>query len=214
MAGTRGEGRRWQHDEEVLPLIRPAYGGPSSHRSFRCKSLAETRQWAGRQLPDVRVAHLGSRLGRWCWRTAMNTLMWRRPATRGSSSANCRRHGNRRGRGIAPGRTNQLDQKCSLSALLWLAAPEDRRLACGDVGVGVIQRGDTRRSGSAHAPPAHTLDGPTTHQLIYICLFPTSPEAHLGGTRFMSPRWHVPILLTALAVLLVGGPWPTSPRTV
>ncbi|MHB1422425.1 MAG: flavoprotein [Gemmataceae bacterium] len=136
----RSEGRRWQRDEEVLHI--------------------QLRRWADLLLiapVDANtLAKLANGLADNCltcvWRAweparpvllapAMNTLMWQHPATA------------RHLRQIAADMGAMPPDGLKLDELLdWInghcprlriAAPEDRRLACGDVGVGAMANVET-----------------------------------------------------------------------
>lgn len=131
----RGEGRRWQRDEDVLHI--------------------QLRRWADilvvAPLDANTLAKLANGLADNCltcvWRAwepsrpvllapAMNTLMWQHPAT------------GRHLRQIAADMGATPPNDLTLDELLgWInahcprlriAAPENRRLACGDVGVGAM----------------------------------------------------------------------------
>jgi phosphopantothenoylcysteine decarboxylase len=136
----RNEGRRWQRDEEVLHI--------------------QLRRWADilliAPLDANTLAKLANGLADNCltcvWRAweparpvvlapAMNTLMWQHPATA------------RHLRQIAADMGAMPPDGIGLDALMdWInghcprlhiAAPEDRRLACGDVGVGAMAAVET-----------------------------------------------------------------------
>jgi phosphopantothenoylcysteine decarboxylase len=135
----RGEGRRWQRDDEVLHI--------------------QLRRWADAlliaPLDANTLAKLANGLADNCltcvWRAwepgrpvllapAMNTLMWQHPATA------------RHLRQIAADMGATLPAGADLDALiaainaatprLRIVAPESRRLACGDVGVGAMAAPD------------------------------------------------------------------------
>jgi phosphopantothenoylcysteine decarboxylase len=131
----RDEGRRWQRDEEVLHI--------------------ELRRWADvlliAPLDANTLAKLANGLADNCltcvwraWETdrpvvlapAMNTLMWRHPATG--------RHLRQLAAdmGIIPPADVSLDDLPEWinahGSRLRIAEPENRRLACGDVGVGAM----------------------------------------------------------------------------
>ncbi|HEY7153163.1 MAG TPA: flavoprotein [Gemmataceae bacterium] len=131
----REEGRRWQREEEVLHI--------------------QLRRWADAlliaPLDANTLAKLANGLADNCltcvWRAwdsgrpvvlapAMNTLMWQHPATA--------RHLRQiaADMGIAPPPGLPLDELMdwinARAARLRIAAPESRRLACGDVGVGAM----------------------------------------------------------------------------
>jgi len=136
----RNEGRRWQRDDEVLHI--------------------QLRRWADllliAPLDANTLAKVANGLADNCltcvWRAwepgrpvvlapAMNTLMWQHPAT------------DRHLRQIAADMGAMPPSELTLDALLnWInahcprlriVAPEDRRLACGDVGIGAIAALDT-----------------------------------------------------------------------
>lgn len=131
----RGAGRRWQRDEEVLHI--------------------QLRRWADilliAPLDANTLAKLANGLADNCltcvWRAwepsrpvvlapAMNTLMWQHPATA--------RHLRQIAADLAAAPPEGLTQDALLDWInahcprLRIAAPEDRRLACGDVGVGAM----------------------------------------------------------------------------
>ncbi len=136
----RNEGRRWQRDEEVLHI--------------------ELRRWADvlliAPLDANTLAKLANGLADNCltcvWRAwepgrpvvlapAMNTLMWQHPATG--------RHLRQiaADMGATPPADVPLDELPEWinghNPRLRIAAPEDRRLACGDVGVGAMASVET-----------------------------------------------------------------------
>lgn len=136
----RSEGRRWRRDEEVLHI--------------------QLRRWADilliAPLDANTLAKLANGLADNCltcvWRAweparpvvlapAMNTLMWQHPATA--------RHLRQiaADMGAAPPerltRDELLDWINGHCPRLRLVAPEDRRLACGDVGVGAMANVET-----------------------------------------------------------------------
>jgi phosphopantothenoylcysteine decarboxylase len=131
----RSEGRRWQRDEEVLHI--------------------QLRRWADvlliAPLDANTLAKLANGLADNCltcvWRAweparpvvlapAMNTLMWQHPAT----ARHLRQIAADMGATPTEGLTldELLDWINGHCPHLRIAAPEDRRLACGDVGVGTM----------------------------------------------------------------------------
>jgi phosphopantothenoylcysteine decarboxylase len=136
----RGAGRRWQRDEEVLHI--------------------QLRRWADilliAPLDANTLAKLANGMADNCltcvWRAwepsrpvvlapAMNTLMWQHPATA--------RHLRQIAADFAAAPPEGLTQDALLDWInghcprLRIAAPEDRRLACGDVGVGAMANVET-----------------------------------------------------------------------
>lgn len=131
----RNEGRRWQRDEEVLHI--------------------QLRRWAEilliAPLDANTLAKLANGFADNCltcvWRAweparpvvlapAMNTLMWQHPAT----SRHLRQIA--ADRGAAPPEGLALDELLDWINVhcprLYIVAPDNRRLACGDVGVGAM----------------------------------------------------------------------------
>src|SRR5579875_3373362 len=131
----RNEGRRWQRDDEVLHI--------------------QLRRWAEllliAPLDANTLAKLANGLADNCltcvWRAwelsrpvvlapAMNTLMWQHPAT----SRQLRQIAN--DMGVIPSLHETLDKLLdeinAHSSRLRIIAPEERRLACGDVGMGAM----------------------------------------------------------------------------
>ncbi len=136
----RSEGRRWQRDDDVLHI--------------------KLRRWADilllAPLDANTLAKLANGLADNCltcvWRAwepsrpvalapAMNTLMWQHPAT----SRHLRQIAADMGAMPSDGLTLDalLDWINSHCPRLRMIAPEDRRLACGDVGVGAMAAVET-----------------------------------------------------------------------
>jgi phosphopantothenoylcysteine decarboxylase len=153
----RSEGRRWQRDEEVLHI--------------------QLRRWADilvvAPLDANTLAKLAHGLADNCltcvWRAwepdrpvllapAMNTLMWQHPAT------------SRHLRQIAADMTAIPPDGLTLEELIgWInnrssrlriAAPENRRLACGDVGVGAMAALDAILTGVQSMLAGRDFDQP------------------------------------------------------
>lgn len=135
----RGEGRRWQRDEDVLHI--------------------QLRRWADAlliaPLDANTLAKLANGLADNCltcvWRAweplravvlapAMNTLMWQHPAT----GRHLRQIAADMGAPSAAGKElgALIDAINGNAPRLRIVAPEDRRLACGDVGVGAMATPD------------------------------------------------------------------------
>jgi phosphopantothenoylcysteine decarboxylase len=136
----RSEGRRWQRDDEVLHI--------------------QLRRWADllliAPLDANTLAKLANGLADNCltcvWRAwesgrpvllapAMNTLMWQHPATGRHLRQIATDMGTTPPAGLAlDDLLNWINAHCPR---LRIVAPEDRRLACGDVGVGAMAALDT-----------------------------------------------------------------------
>ena len=135
----RSEGRRWQRDEDVLHI--------------------RLRRWADAlliaPLDANTLAKLANGLADNCltcvWRAweplrpvvlapAMNTLMWQHPAT----GRHLRQIAADMGASSAAGKELDalIDTINANAPRLRIVAPEDRRLACGDVGVGAMATPD------------------------------------------------------------------------
>jgi phosphopantothenoylcysteine decarboxylase len=131
----RDEGRRWQRDDEVLHI--------------------QLRRWADMllvaPLDANTLAKLANGLADNCltcvWRAwepsrpvvlapAMNTLMWQHPATARHLRQIAADQGSAPPEGLTPeALTDWINGHCPC---LGIAAPDSRRLACGDVGVGAM----------------------------------------------------------------------------
>src|SRR5579875_3355748 len=136
----RSEGRRWQRDDDVLHI--------------------QLRRWADilliAPLDANTLAKLANGLADNCltcvWRAwesgrpvllapAMNTLMWQHPATGRHLRQIATDMGTTPPAGLAlDDLLNWINAHCPR---LRIVAPEDRRLACGDVGVGAMAALDT-----------------------------------------------------------------------